>query len=70
MLFRSDGAGFDVEAVEGTPAGLGHVGLTAMRSRAREQGGEFVVESAPGGPTAVSVAIPLQEAEDSAVPEE
>jgi signal transduction histidine kinase len=65
-----DGAGFDVEAVEGRPAGLGHVGLTAMRSRAREQGGDLVVESAPGGPTAVSVAIPLQVVQDSAVPEE
>ncbi|HZK31657.1 MAG TPA: sensor histidine kinase [Corynebacterium sp.] len=54
-----NGCGFDVEAVESRPAGLGHVGLSAMRLRAQELGGELVVESAPGGPTAVSAAIPL-----------
>lgn len=54
-----NGRGFDAEAQPGKPVGLGHLGLDAMRTRARELGGEFIVESAPGGPTAVSVAVPV-----------
>ncbi|CAM4322966.1 MULTISPECIES: sensor histidine kinase [Corynebacterium] len=53
-----NGHGFDTEAQAEQPAGLGHLGLDAMRSRAAELGGELVVESAPGGPTALSVAVP------------
>ena len=54
-----NGRGFDPEEVESQPAGLGHVGLEAMRSRAAEQGGELIIESQPGGPTAVTVALPV-----------
>ena len=54
-----NGQGFDVEAVENKPAGLGHIGLSAMRRRAAELGGEVVVESTPGSGTAVSVSVPL-----------
>ncbi|WP_288833191.1 sensor histidine kinase [uncultured Corynebacterium sp.] len=53
-----NGRGFDVAAQGAQPTGLGHLGLDAMRTRAAELGGELVVESAPGGPTAVSVALP------------
>ncbi|SNV85883.1 two-component system sensor kinase [Corynebacterium imitans] len=53
-----NGRGFDPEAQAAKPAGLGHLGLDAMRSRAAELGGKLVVESAPGGPTALSVAVP------------
>ncbi len=53
-----NGRGFDVEAQGDAPSGLGHLGLSAMRSRAEELGGRFEIESAPGGPTAVSVAVP------------
>ena len=53
-----NGNGFDVGAVPQRPSGLGHIGIDAMRTRAEELGGELIVESAPGGPTAVSVAIP------------
>jgi signal transduction histidine kinase len=53
-----NGVGFDPDVQEARPSGLGHVGLDAMRSRAVELGGELVIESAPGGPTALSVAIP------------
>ena len=56
-----NGAGFDPEDVARRPAGLGHVGLDAMRQRAAEQGGVLEVESTPGRGTAVSVAIPLAE---------
>lgn len=53
-----NGAGFDVDALPQRPSGLGHLGLDAMRTRAAELGGELIVESGPGGPTAVSVAVP------------
>lgn len=56
-----NGRGFDVEALPARPSGLGHVGLDAMRTRAAEIGGELIVESAPGGPTALSVAIPVHQ---------
>lgn len=57
-----NGAGFDPEQVAARPAGLGHVGLDAMRRRAAELGGTLEVESSPGGGTAVAVAIPLDAA--------
>lgn len=56
-----NGQGFDPAAVAERPAGLGHVGLDAMRQRAAEQGGVLEVEATPGYGTAVSVAIPLPE---------
>lgn len=59
-----NGVGFDVAAQENTPAGLGHLGLNAMRSRAAELGGELTIESAPGGPTALSVAVPNAAAQE------
>lgn len=59
-----NGRGFDPEEVEGQPAGLGHVGLEAMRKRALELGGELIIESQPGGPTAVTAALPLNLAEE------
>ena len=60
-----NGVGFDVAAQAGKPAGLGHLGLDAMRSRAAELGGELTIESAPGGPTALSVAVPVDGAVES-----
>lgn len=60
-----NGVGFDIAAQAGKPAGLGHLGLDAMRSRAAELGGELTIESAPGGPTAISVAVPVDGAVDS-----
>ncbi|WP_338701968.1 sensor histidine kinase [Streptomyces sp. Q6] len=51
-----DGRGFDpARAVSGD----GGFGLPAMRSRVRELGGTFAVESAPGRGTAVAVTLPL-----------
>ncbi|QGU08580.1 Sensor histidine kinase LiaS [Corynebacterium occultum] len=55
-----DGCGFDPGEVAQRPVGLGHVGLDAMRQRARELGGSLEVESAPGQGTAVSVALPRE----------
>nr|VDG61832.1 putative two-component sensor histidine kinase [Streptococcus thermophilus] len=53
-----NGQGFDVDVLPERPSGLGHLGLDAMRTRARELGGELIIESAPGGPTALSIAVP------------
>lgn len=55
-----NGQGFDPEQVANRPAGLGHIGINAMRQRAEEQGGTLEVESAPGDGTAVSVALPIR----------
>ena len=54
-----NGVGFDVKAVESRPAGLGHIGIAAMKRRAEEVSGEVVIESSPGNGTAVSVSVPL-----------
>ena len=51
---RDDGAGFDPEAVVGKE---GHIGLQAMRERARGIGAEFGVESGVGRGTRVRVAV-------------
>ena len=61
-----NGRGFDPAAVAQRPAGLGHIGIDAMRQRAQEQGGALVVESAPGEGTALSVSIPISEEETDA----
>lgn len=61
-----NGRGFDPAAVAQRPAGLGHIGIDAMRQRAQEQGGALVVESAPGEGTALSVSIPISEEEADA----
>ncbi|GGG79190.1 sensor histidine kinase [Corynebacterium pelargi] len=54
-----NGIGFDPGALRSRPAGLGHIGIDAMRSRAAEQQGELVVESAPGQGCAISVVLPI-----------
>ncbi|PRQ10482.1 sensor histidine kinase [Corynebacterium sp. 13CS0277] len=56
-----NGVGFDPSAVAARPAGLGHIGLDAMKQRAAEQSGVVTVESAPGRGTAVSIAIPVDD---------
>ncbi|WP_075728047.1 sensor histidine kinase [Corynebacterium aquilae] len=56
-----NGVGFDPATVAARPAGLGHIGLDAMKQRAAEQHGEVTVESTPGRGTAVSIAIPIEE---------
>ena len=55
-----NGRGFDVNPQGLKPSGLGHLGLDAMRSRAVELGGKLEIESAPGGPTALTVAVPVR----------
>jgi PAS domain S-box-containing protein len=56
LQVRDDGIGFEVGAV---PAG--HLGLGTMRQRAAALGGEYLVESRPGGGTMITVRVPLAE---------
>ncbi|KAA1419805.1 sensor histidine kinase [Mumia zhuanghuii] len=54
---RDDGRGFDVRVT--TPRGnRGGFGLDGMRRRAERAGGALIVESEPGGGTAVSLRVP------------
>ena len=52
---RDDGVGF-------TPNGSTGFGLTAMRQRVERLDGRLVVESEPGGGTAICATVPVQEA--------
>jgi signal transduction histidine kinase len=53
-----DGRGFDPAQV--TVQGTRGRGLAGMAARAREHGGELVVESQPGGGTALAVSLPVR----------
>ena len=55
---RDDGTGFDMQPTLSHAADNGRIGLVAMRERARMLGGEFGIESKPGGPTRVRVLLP------------
>jgi signal transduction histidine kinase len=52
-----DGRGFDLESTLMRAAREGRIGLLAMNERVRLLGGQFRIESRPGGPTAVYVAL-------------
>jgi signal transduction histidine kinase len=54
-----DGRGFDVERAVGDAVRRGRLGLLGMRERIRLLGGRLELNSRPGGPTAVSAALPL-----------
>lgn len=56
-----NGVGFDPSAVAERPAGLGHIGIDAMRSRAAEQGGTLIVDAEPGRGCALSVVLPIND---------
>ena len=53
LTVRDNGDGFDVKS---TPLGLG---IATMRDYAEAEGGECVVQSSPGGGTAVTAILPL-----------
>jgi signal transduction histidine kinase len=54
-----DGRGFDVARTLVRAARRGRLGLLGMSERARLLGGRFDVQSRPGGPTAISVVLPV-----------
>ena len=56
LVVRDDGAGFDLDLLE---LSLGrHLGLTSMRERAAELGGNFELVSQPGRGTEIVVVVP------------
>jgi signal transduction histidine kinase len=55
---RDDGAGFDVREAVRRAEAYGRLGLLGMRHRAEALEGTLVIESAPGGPTTVRLALP------------
>jgi signal transduction histidine kinase len=56
---EDDGKGFDLESTLMRTAREGRVGLLAIHERARLLGGRCRIQSRPGGPTLVSVALDL-----------
>jgi signal transduction histidine kinase len=57
VVIADDGVGFDPAAAGGTENG--HLGLSLMRSRAREAAGELDIRSQPGRGTTVNARFPL-----------
>jgi signal transduction histidine kinase len=55
LLVSDDGCGFDVDRAVASP---GHLGLRSMETRTRAVGGEFTVDSQPGGGTRIHVSLP------------
>ena len=55
LSVSDDGCGFDVDRVAAAP---GHLGLRSMAARTRAVGGEFTVDSHPGGGTRIHVSLP------------
>jgi signal transduction histidine kinase len=53
-----NGRGFDVETALVSAARRGRMGLAGALERARLLGGQCGIESKPGGPTAISIALP------------
>jgi len=52
-----NGRGFDVEPTLVRAARKGHLGLVAMHERVRLLGGQCRIDSRPGGPTTINVAL-------------
>ncbi len=62
-----DGKGFTVEQGLASAAKRGRLGLVGIGERVRMLGGRFELESAPGGPTTLSVTLPRWEPLDPAL---
>jgi len=58
LAVTDDGRGFDPAATLPRARREGHLGVVGMHERVRMLGGETRIESRPGGPTVVSVALP------------
>ncbi|HTM03424.1 MAG TPA: ATP-binding protein [Vicinamibacterales bacterium] len=62
LTVQDDGRGFDPREREGATSRRG-LGLIGMRERATQFGGRFILDSAPGRGTRVSVDFPVTDAE-------
>lgn len=58
---RDNGRGFEVERTLVRAARSGHLGLAGVHERVRLLDGQARIDSAPGGPTLISVVIPRTE---------
>jgi len=58
LTVRDDGIGFDPDAVR-APSGGEHFGLAVMRERVEMAGGNWEIQSTPGGGTLVVASLPL-----------
>jgi signal transduction histidine kinase len=56
VQMRDDGHGFDLEEASRK---LGHWGLTTMRERVRQVGGELKISTAPGHGTQIEILVPI-----------
>lgn len=63
-----DGCGFDVERALVAAAARGRLGLVGMSERVRLLGGHLAIDSRPGGPTAITVALPRWKPVKEAIP--
>ncbi|AXC11341.1 putative two-component system sensor kinase [Acidisarcina polymorpha] len=59
MTIQDDGCGFNGQLHPQSSGPQGHFGLAGMRERAEQIGAIFVVDSAPGKGTRVSVQVPI-----------
>ena len=59
LQVADDGRGFDVARTLVRAARRGRLGLLGMSERVRLLGGRFDVQSSPGGPTIISVVLPV-----------
>jgi len=59
MTLEDNGNGFDYEKLQLDKSARGPLGITIMRERAIQAGGNFRIESQPGKGTFVSVEIPI-----------
>jgi signal transduction histidine kinase len=57
LRVEDDGRGFDAAAALADSARRGRLGLVSMSERVRLLGGEFDLDSRPGGPTRVSISL-------------
>jgi two-component system NarL family sensor kinase len=56
-VVEDDGRGFDPDKID--RAGEEHLGIVGMQERVRSLGGQFAIDSRPGGGTRVNILIPL-----------
>jgi signal transduction histidine kinase len=59
-----EGRGFDVEEAVLAAARRGRLGIVGMEERVRQLGGSLWIESRPGGPTSLSIHVPVAAAAD------
>ncbi|MBD0328532.1 MAG: hypothetical protein ICV64_00280 [Thermoleophilia bacterium] len=58
LVVHDDGCGFSVDDALEAAAADGRLGLAGMRQRVALLGGDFEIDSRPGGPTVVSARLP------------